>query len=55
MLCVLCLQADVPRQVRESLEIVAAERLEDVLRRAVDPPIDLPQQQQQEQEPRARV
>ncbi|GAB4821799.1 hypothetical protein N2152v2_008845 [Parachlorella kessleri] len=45
-------QADVPREVRESLEILAAERLEDVLHRAFDPPLDL---LQQHQEPRARL
>lgn len=34
-------QADVPPQIRQALEIVGAEKLEDVLRAVLDPPIDL--------------
>lgn len=43
-------QADVPAQVRAALEVLPAERLEDVLRHAFDPPLDL-----QEGPPRARL
>ena len=44
------LQADVPAEVRGALEVLPAERLEDVLRHAFDPPLDL-----QQQEPRSRL
>lgn len=44
------LQADVPAEVRDALEIVPAERLEDALRHAFDPPLDL-----QQLAPRARL
>lgn len=37
-------QADVPAEVRESLEVVPCQRLEDVLQAAFDPPLTLKQQ-----------
>ena len=43
--CVALAQADVPAEVRQALQVVPCQRLEDVLQAAFDPPITLQHQQ----------